>query len=1046
MNSGIYYFLNDVDFDISNFNAAFSFDNQFTSNINNYIYPDAWASNSATGILTGNNSFFNFSGTGFFNGNTLIQLNKPLTFDISSTIFFSYSKQRAGDEILFSSIEGNSFDTYSGFCVGVNDANKLYFKYWNDVEGNFTFTYKNILSDKNLIMVQKNENILTLGRFNNNTFLFDTEDFIIKNNVFLESNTLYLGGSKTKPYWFNPNVKNFSGYIDNFYFIKDFFSFYNQLFVTGLLYEPKISNVFNYECFITGFLSGSGFSVTGVTGSKVELTTTINTGITGYISILTGNIYTGVTGYENILIGISVDNCGVTKDIYLQKELSGIINNQYTIDIPQTGLFVETGFLQIDFTGFITGIVNIFITGEKCYEIISGQKIDFTQKNLLKNYSYSEISLLKSFDSNKNDNIEIYFEPYEEKTLFYNKDYTYNSLLGSFYDIGNNDFQLSLFANGQLLSESGYDLLKSGYDEFIIPNLDYFITGAKVETNRYFGEEDFLFFDYFSGQTNIFYLSNYTSGTILPILGYESSLIFKNGQKLIPGLDYGTFTSNLLQTISGATGYADSFGAPFSINSDGAIIFVSAMAHRNSLNQSIGKLYIYKKNSLHYNLIQEISGNIVDGFFGNNLSTSSDGRILAISNRSENNGRVWVYQSSNLSNWSLHQTLSGNAGSLFFGEKLALSPDGTVLTVGSKLDGLNVETPKATGSMWIYTGGFNRTWTQTQKITGLMNSVGFADIGWPANQVINSGGNVLCIGFDSKKISTDSFAGVVSVYTGVNGVYNFSQELIGDPVGQSSGDLFGRSLAISNNGNILTVGSLHDQNFEQRTLNGAMFVFETGSDGKFNLQQKLLGDFDSRDRINDHFGYFSDMTDNGSIIITSSQHDSDDWKNPNTPGGEQNDGAVWLLGKDGNKWYLIKKLKSSLPNRYFGLSCRISRDGKILMTSRRQNANDGSGPSAIDLFEQVLGLNFNFNITSNPEFFVIKNNIPNFEITSNILEGSTKILNQFNNGCSQVYYNGIRQKINNNYIENSNFDMISGTFYEPDTNIIIYNNTNDFFV
>jgi hypothetical protein len=60
--------------------------------------------------------------------------------------------------------------------------------------------------------------------------------------------------------------------------------------------------------------------------------------------------------------------------------------------------------------------------------------------------------------------------------------------------------------------------------------------------------------------------------------------------------------------------------------------------------------------------------------------------------------------------------------------------------------------------------------------------------------------------------------------------------------------------------------------------------------------------------------------------------------------------------------------------------------------------------------------------------------------------GSIKLTGNFNNTCSQVYLNGIKQKINYSYLENGNFDMISGIFYENQNSYIIYNNTDDFFV
>lgn len=1037
----------------ANIPAAFSFRANPTFNTN-IIYPDPWASGSSSGILEniGGNGFFTYSGTGYFNGNNYFKLSNNYSLN-NSIILLSYERLRSGNEILLSSVTGNSINNYAGFNVGINDANKLYLKYWNNVEGPFTFTYTGVLSDKNIVVVNRINSVITLGHFNNNTFEFSSQEFEIFQNNFINSSNLYVGGNPNSTSWDTNRPSNFSGYVDRLYIFDNTPFVYSDVLARGFFSEPTgFAGDLEEYCYVTGFLSGSGYSYSTVTGVLVSGFQSGITGITGYEEIISGYIYTGITGYSGQYLGTYIDNCGNNIDIVEQIALSGEIYNEIRTTVGLTGITYVTGFTEVELVGIDSGIENVFVTGLVCDSYFNniGDVLYAYDEDYLKSLSFKEINLLSTINPNTvaptgNDIIEIYAEPYQPKTLEYNVGLTFDNLNENYFYIDKEFKQneVLMFGNGQALIDNGYELIPSGYDIIRNPKFDYFITGTTVETNRFFGIKDYLFYDYSSGDFQVLELNNYESGTILPIVGYENAFIFRNGQKLIPGIDYGIFTSNLIQSLSGSTGYNDNFGQSFSTNIDGSIIFVSAPLYKNNLNLNIGNVYIYKKILGQYNLIQEISGTTINESFGNNLSASSDGRIIAISNNSVGNGQVWIYQSNDLSNWTLYQTLSGNVGATRFGEKLALSPDGTVLTVGSRTD---VVSPDSTGSMWVYTGGFNNTWTQTQKITGLMNPIGFQDIGWPSNQVLNSGGNIVCIGFDSKQVGTDAFAGVVSVYTGLNGVYNFSQELIGDPVGQSSGDLFGRSLGISSNGNVLTVGSLHDQNFEKRTLDGALFIFETGANKKFTLKQKILGDFEEKNRINDRFGYFTDMSDDGSIIVTSSQHDSDDWENPNVPGGEQNDGAVWLLGKSTNNWYLIKKIKSTIPNSYFGRFSKISRDGLVFITSRNQYQNNPNGPRAIDIFEQSIGLSFNFNITGDSDIFLIKSS--NILFNKYLTEFSEiNIQEGFNHGCSQVYYNGIRQKINSNYIENSKYDLISGVFKESNEfKKLIYNNTNDFFV
>ena len=92
------------------------------------------------------------------------------------------------------------------------------------------------------------------------------------------------------------------------------------------------------------------------------------------------------------------------------------------------------------------------------------------------------------------------------------------------------------------------------------------------------------------------------------------------------------------------------------------------------------------------------------------------------------------------------------------------------------------------------------------------------------------------------------------------------------------------------------------------------------------------------------------------------------------------------------------------------------------------------------------GINtININIPSGDNFIFLKS-IPQFNYysgNSNIIDLNKSNLNK---NCSQVYFNGIKQKINNNYLEKGSFDLLSGSLNENINTFIIYNNTDDFFV
>lgn len=472
--------------------------------------------------------------SGRFDGNTLVKLNKPLTLGDNSTIFFSYSRQRNQDEILFSTIEGNSFETYSGFCVGINDANKLYFKYWNNVEGPFTFTFSEVLANQNLILLEKKSSVITLGKFNNNTLSFTTEDFEIKNNVFIESNNMFLGGTNNKPAWLNQNVNNFSGYMDYFYFINNIPSFYRNFIISGLVYDVSSGFVLTNVCYNTGFLSGSGFFETGITGYQVTTFLSGVNQITGYNIINSGKTYTGITGYQNISLGFFVDNCGNQEEIIFRSGVTGIITENVEYQMPLTGIVFITGYNTTPLIGPISGSQTTFVTGQVCEQILTETTI-LNPDPRLDSFSYTEVVLLKDI-STGNDIVEIFTEPYKFENLQYNIDLDYDSLNNNFYVDSSieNPNNVLLFANGQALARSGFNILQSGYDSLIVPNFDYIISGRNVETNRFFDRTNYLFYDFISGNS----WAIRRTGNIITVPTNNNYWIFKNGQKLIKNRDY----------------------------------------------------------------------------------------------------------------------------------------------------------------------------------------------------------------------------------------------------------------------------------------------------------------------------------------------------------------------------------------------------------------------------------------------------------------------------------------------------------------------------
>lgn len=441
--TGIEFYADFLGIPEENFRIAHSF---YSGDGSSQIYPDHWATGAATGVVNNLSSWSNFFSSGkihFTGGSELISFNNDrkelLDFSISdSTIFVSFEKSGFGDNILFSSV-GGGYPFFSGFCAGVNSANKFYLKYWNNVDKNsYTFVYKGALSNKNLMVLSRNESNVSIGRFNTNKFEFDVQQFDIYQNAFIESDFLYLGGyysttpglpQKNSYSWAFEGASNFAGTIDKFYFVYDMPSFYTNDIGKSLFLNPTGQpGYFETGCVVTGNFVDSGYFSTGVTGIYTSGYVDVSTGITGYRNLKSGWAQYGFTGFYDQIVGSYYDSCGRPHDITQSVSGFGYITGYDVIKLPLTGYIYTSGSVDVPITGYIWNPTGVWVTGEVCDDVfIPTGEVQFkVDTGYLGSLSFNKVSLINPYSPIFNTGIlDVFFEPSRYETLEYNKQTTY---------------------------------------------------------------------------------------------------------------------------------------------------------------------------------------------------------------------------------------------------------------------------------------------------------------------------------------------------------------------------------------------------------------------------------------------------------------------------------------------------------------------------------------------------------------------------------------------------------------------------------------------
>nr|WP_321229258.1 T9SS type A sorting domain-containing protein [uncultured Psychroserpens sp.] len=293
-------------------------------------------------------------------------------------------------------------------------------------------------------------------------------------------------------------------------------------------------------------------------------------------------------------------------------------------------------------------------------------------------------------------------------------------------------------------------------------------------------------------------LSLSSDGTILVINAHNSNENgYDTGKVQIFQYD-GTNWNQLGQSIIGANSFE--IGFDVDISDDGGIIAISS--------KEKDRVYIYSFNGSSWNLLGNvINGEFLDDWAGYSISLSSDGSKIAIGaifndGNGNNSGQVRVYEYNGMDWFQLGNDIDGEAPLDGFGVDVSLSSSGNILAVGASGN------ENGTGHVRVFQYN-NSNWIQIgNDIDGEVIDEFFG-----SSVSLSSDGGIVSIGAPGS-YGNSSNTGHVRVYK-----YQVDNWLkVGEDIdGDVTPDVFGISVGISDNGEIIAIGSSvgNDMNFGQ---------------------------------------------------------------------------------------------------------------------------------------------------------------------------------------------------------------------------------------
>ena len=345
------------------------------------------------------------------------------------------------------------------------------------------------------------------------------------------------------------------------------------------------------------------------------------------------------------------------------------------------------------------------------------------------------------------------------------------------------------------------------------------------------------------------------------------------------------------------------FGSAVSLSANGQRLVVNSPGWDESPSRlDIGQAIVYDWNGESWEQVgQELVGpgprTTTTGSLsmGQSVALSKDGNRVAFGSPDWNGGQVTVWEHTNSTNaWTtVGQNLTGTAGENGrFGYAVALSSDGTVVTVGSPFAVTSGQ--EAIGVVRIFAESANSTWVQRGQ--DLVGEGEFELHGWSV--ALSANGSRVAIG--SPGIGIGSFIGAIRAFEFNGTAWTPLGQMIN---GDSIQDKFGHSVSLSDDGTVLAVGGWEKPGPANSIYVGHVRVYKYTQDDWVQLGGDLVGT-----ESYDNFGYSVSLSASGMQVAVGSPRSN------SMSGGIPPRGSISVYEFDGAMWKRQQGMIGSLDD------------------------------------------------------------------------------------------------------------------------------------